>query len=75
MDKIRNFEEIFFREIIISPLPRPQQDLCECVTSMNFQGLLVFLLGKLGGGFPIENRMPTFLFSKNLFFLKQHGDL
>ena len=31
-----------FRKIIITPLPQPGLDLCECVTSMNLQGLLFF---------------------------------
>ena len=46
------FKKQSFSKIIITSLPRPLPDLRECVTSMNFQELLVFLLGGLGGGGP-----------------------
>ena len=41
-----------FNKIIITPLPRPLPDLHECVTSMNFQGLLFVLFCWLGWGVP-----------------------
>ena len=67
-------KEICFSKIINTPLLRPQPDLHKCVTLMNFQKLLVFLLGGLAGGSPIENLTLIFCFKKS-FFLKHHGDL
>ena len=76
MDKIRNCEEKSFSKIIITPLLRPRPEPRKCVTLMIFQELLVFfLLGGLGGGSPIKNLTPFFLFSKILLFLKHNGDL
>ena len=50
-----------FSKIIITPLPQPWPDLPECVTSMIFQKLLVFLfLAGLAGGSQIKNPSPIF---------------
>ena len=47
VDKIRNFEEEkSFSKIFITLLPRPQPDLRQCVTSMNFQELFFFVAGR-----------------------------
>ena len=52
-------------------LPRPRPDLRECVTSMNFQELLVFLLlGGLGGGVPNKKSEFDFFVFKNFVFSK-----
>ena len=72
VDKIRNFEEKSFSKIIITPLPRPRPDLCECVTSMNFQELLVFFVG---GGVPNWKFDSDFFVFKKSFLLHHHGDL
>ena len=42
--------KIFFNKITITPVPRTRPDLRECVTSMNFQWLLVIFLSGLAGG-------------------------
>ena len=68
VDKIRHFEDFFFSKIIITPLLCPRPVLHECVTTMIFHELLFFLLGGLGGGAPIENLTPIFLFKKKNFF-------
>ena len=62
-----------FSKITITPLPRPWPDFRDCVTSMIFQGLLVFLLGGLGWGVPNWKSDPHFFFKKKI--LQHHGDL
>ena len=37
VNRIRNFENISFSKVIITPLTRPRPDFRECVTSMSFQ--------------------------------------
>ena len=60
-------KKVLLIKIIITPLSRPRLDLRECVTSMIFQDLLVFLLGGLGGRVPNWESNSDFFVFKYLF--------
>ena len=76
MGQTRNLKKIYFFQKINTLVPRPRPDLSECVTSMIFQGLLVFFcLAGLAGKSPIENLTQIFFVFKKSFFLKHDGDL
>ena len=65
----QEFLRFFCCKVIITPLPRPQQDLRKCVTSMIFQELLFFLLGGPGWGVPNwTSHSDFFVFKKSFFF-------
>ena len=57
-----------FSKIIITPFLRTQPDFRKDVTSMNFQQLLVFLFGGLGGGFHNQKLHSGFQVLKKNFF-------
>ena len=66
----RVFDVSSFSKIIITPLLGPRPDVRECVTSMIFQELLVFLLGGLGGGVPNWKSHSDFFCFQKIFFSK-----
>ena len=70
VDKIRNFEDKkVFVKLIITPLPQPPPGLRECVTSMIFQGLLVFFcLAGLEGGPQLKVLSQFFSSFQQIFF-------
>ena len=66
-----------FSKIFNTPLPRPRPDLCECVTSIIYQELLVFFAWRAwrGGGPQLETSLRFFFVFKKSLFLKHPGDL
>ena len=65
----------FFFQKIDTRILRPRPELHKCVTSMIFQGLLVFFAWRAWKGSPqLKISLRFFVFEKS-FFLKHHGDL
>ena len=60
---------------INTPVPRLRPDLCECVTSMIFQGLFVFFAWGGWQGSPQLKISLWFFCFRKIFFLKHHGYL
>ena len=58
----------YFFQKIYTPVPRPRPELRECVTSMIFQGLLVFFAWRAWQGIPLLKISLSFFCFQKIFF-------